>query len=352
MQLVDKLGLDGTMPTEAQLRKNNLSSLSDAMHEMGGFAHVAKRLGLKTSKPRGFWKDVNNVVAELESFLEGRDDNTLPTQAELRKAGRTDLISAMQAHGGMVTFADHLKLAMTTPGGKKGRKTGYSVRTQLEDHIKDFVEEHGVEGVMPSMQLLKSWGRTDLMRGIERHGGVEHMGRKCGLDIRRADQELVEIGKELYIIAKDRGDADMMPSLSSLAKEGRSDLVSVIERHGGAHQVACMIGMRAANPSAAAAARKAKAAPKTRTVQATGRGRVNDAAAAAARTMAANRKSAADAVKSYSAAFGKAKQEATHASGAASQKVESMKEALKRKLSSKSRSDSPAGTSAVWASMF
>lgn len=360
------------MPTEAQLRKNSLSSLCDAIHEIGGFALVAYRLGLKTSKPKGFWQDFDNVVTELQGWMEGiegRKANTLPTQAELRKAGRTDLISAMQLHGGMTIFADHLKLAMSVAGGTKGRQTEYSVRTQLEDHVKDFVSEHGIEGVMPSTQLLKSWGRLDLMRGIERHGGLEHMSRKCGLEIRRADAELVEVAKELYIIAKDSGNADGMPSLKELEKSGRLDLVKIIERKGGLHRTACMIGMRSSDAIPAPAARRsvaasvaASAAPRqrSRAVAPAGQGsaRLAEATAAAARTASANRRSASDAVKSYSAKSADSIVAATTMAAKASceaasnkARMAAMREALKRKLSERS-GDAAGSSPAVWNAMF
>eukprot|EP00283_Hemiselmis_rufescens_P004196 CAMPEP_0173424900 /NCGR_PEP_ID=MMETSP1357-20121228/4730_1 /TAXON_ID=77926 /ORGANISM="Hemiselmis rufescens, Strain PCC563" /LENGTH=365 /DNA_ID=CAMNT_0014388231 /DNA_START=41 /DNA_END=1135 /DNA_ORIENTATION=- len=261
LQLVDMLELNGAMPTEAQLRANSLSSLSDALQkDMGGFAAVASRLGLKCSKPRGFWKDFDNVVGELKAWMDSARLETLPTQAELRAAGRTDLISAMQQHGGMSAFSEHLGVPMSAPKGK--RATGFSVRRQLEEHINEFVDEHGLEGVFPSNHLLTNWGRSDLVKGIERHGGAEHMAKKCGLEVRRAPAELVEVAQDLYIMSKDFGQPDIMPSLELLRSRGREDLASVVERQGGMHAAACMIGMksshaavrsRAARPSQAAA---------------------------------------------------------------------------------------------------
>eukprot|EP00284_Hemiselmis_tepida_P014932 CAMPEP_0174923502 /NCGR_PEP_ID=MMETSP1355-20121228/6627_1 /TAXON_ID=464990 /ORGANISM="Hemiselmis tepida, Strain CCMP443" /LENGTH=435 /DNA_ID=CAMNT_0016169195 /DNA_START=1 /DNA_END=1305 /DNA_ORIENTATION=- len=255
LQLVDKLELDGVMPTEAQLRANSLSSLSDALQkDLGGFAAVAARLGLKCSKPRGFWKDFDNVVGELKAWMEGTRCTTLPTQAELRAAGRTDLISAMQQHGGMVAFAEHLGVPMAAPKGK--RATGFSVRKQLEEHIAEFVAEHGLEGVFPSNHLLTNWGRSDLVRGIERHGGPEHMAKKCGLEIRRAPAALSEVAQDLYDEARNLGHSDVMPSLDDLRGRGRGDLASVVEAHGGVHAAACMVGMRSAHATV-----KGRAAP-------------------------------------------------------------------------------------------
>ncbi len=237
---METLGLDGVMPTEAQLRKQNLSSLSDALHEMGGYAAVAARLGLKTSKPKGYWLQFENVVAELKAFL-GDTVKALPTQAELRKAGRTDLISAMQAHGGMQRFAEYLEIKMSE---QKVRTTAYSQRRQLDDELRAFSRRYGIEGVMPSSQLLMAWGREDIMHGVLRHGGADHVAKRTGLTIRRPDSELEQISHELKQMARSFGDERVLPTIEQLNAHGREDLSSRLEKRGYIES-ACLLGMRA-----------------------------------------------------------------------------------------------------------
>jgi hypothetical protein len=255
--VVETLDLDGVMPTEAQLRKQNLSSLSDALHEMGGYAAVAAKLGLKTSKPKGYWLCFENVVTELKTFL-GETVQALPTQAELRKAGRTDLISAMQAHGGMQRFAEHLEIKMSE---QKVRATGFSQLLQLDDEILRFSKHYGMEGVMPSERLLLAWGREDIVQGIHRHGGLDHMAKRTRLAIKRSDCELDEMASELRYLARAMGHENVLPTVHELIAHGREDLAQRIQRKGYIES-ACLLGMRAEREINEAAASRRTAREK------------------------------------------------------------------------------------------
>lgn len=239
LQLVDQLGLDGVMPTEAQLRKHKLSSLSDALHEMGGYAVVGEKLGLRTSKPKGYWTDFDNVVAELKDFMQGLGER-LPTQAEIREAGRFDLISGMQVHGGMQVFAEHLDITMAK---HKSRLSGYSMKRRLCDELLKFVEDRGLSGVMPNQQLLIVWGRDDLARGVERHGGRAQVAKYVGLEVKQADGELEMVGIEIKEIAAQMGKPEVMPAVRELLKRNRGDLAAQVEKRGW-EMCASLLGLR------------------------------------------------------------------------------------------------------------
>ena len=58
---------------------------------------------------RGYWKDPENVEAELRKFMAAQGiSGRMPSCTELREAGAFTLYSAISKHGGVGAFAKQL----------------------------------------------------------------------------------------------------------------------------------------------------------------------------------------------------------------------------------------------------
>ena len=100
---LEEHGLSGVVPTHQFLRAHGASSLSQAILDHGGSQRVAERLGLDyQSQSPGYWRDWETFAAAMEKFMrEQGQPGVLPTQLQLRQAGRADLEGAIRFHGGM-----------------------------------------------------------------------------------------------------------------------------------------------------------------------------------------------------------------------------------------------------------
>ena len=108
------------LPTESELHRAGRSEIVYGTHRLlGGFTRLSIELGTQmTRRPRSHWREIDNVVREVNAFVTDRDERLvstdvkgeardigislapkLPTQMELRAAGRNDLIYAMRLHG-------------------------------------------------------------------------------------------------------------------------------------------------------------------------------------------------------------------------------------------------------------
>ena len=92
------------MPTRKQLRDAGKSDIENLISTFGGYAKVAKLLGLRRStqkKPRGYWTDQANMRREVQDMQEelGLANDVMPSKPMLRKAGRLDLIRAIDNAG-------------------------------------------------------------------------------------------------------------------------------------------------------------------------------------------------------------------------------------------------------------
>jgi hypothetical protein len=105
---LEEYGLSGIVPTHQFLRTHGASSLSQAILNHGGSQRVAERLGLDyRSKAPGYWRDWETFAAALEKFMrEQGQPGVIPTQPQLRQAGRADLEAAIRFHGGMKAVAE------------------------------------------------------------------------------------------------------------------------------------------------------------------------------------------------------------------------------------------------------
>jgi len=99
--------VSGVIPTHQLLRAQGASTLSRAILNHGGSQYVAEQLGLAYhEKSPGHWHEWTTFAQAIETFMaEQGQTGVLPTQTQLRQAGRTDLEAAIRLHGGMKTVA-------------------------------------------------------------------------------------------------------------------------------------------------------------------------------------------------------------------------------------------------------
>ena len=104
------------MPTRAALRalSRGGATLERAIAAHGGAAAVGARLGwlppFRPRKPAGYWDSAENLRTELSAFVrqQGLRPGTMPTKTDMRRAGRRDLLRAVERRGGIYAVAQEL----------------------------------------------------------------------------------------------------------------------------------------------------------------------------------------------------------------------------------------------------
>ena len=248
----EEQGALGIMPTVSMLRKAGYSGLADALHKHGGREAVAKRLGwllTRTTKPRGFWNDFEQVEGALGAIMEEcGTPGIMPTYGELRKAGRNDLLIAInRKHGGMDAVAHRLG-AQLTPQLKPGGYWGEFANVERE--IYTLLEGFDCPNLLPSLESLRKMGYSSLVSAICAHGGIEAVAKRLGLTPASAIKKprrwerFSDVEQALLVFIKEHGTPGMMPTLEELKRAGRGDLVKAIQRHGRFPIIAERLGLK------------------------------------------------------------------------------------------------------------
>ncbi len=172
----------GVMPTTEELKKAAKSSLAVAISQHGGFSAVAERLGLELTyikKTSGYWDDFSNLEQEILAYIQEHGVvGVMPTQEQLKKAGRHDLTNAIWKHGGYQSVAERLGLELAYTAKPPRYWDDFA---HLERELLEFIIKHGNHGVMPKQQELKKAGRSDLNSAISKHGGFLTVARRLEL---------------------------------------------------------------------------------------------------------------------------------------------------------------------------
>lgn len=250
----------GSMPTQKQFRELKRSDIVEGLEQHGGSAQVAEKLGLvqrRSKKSKHFWKDWEKVEAEIRGFVQNRDLDPqyidankkrittsqhevqrMPSQKELRVAGRGDLAEAISDfHGGFREAAKRLGFA-----SKKKDDFFYDRFYNLAREVYSFATAAGQESVMPSTALLQSEGRTDLAAAIFKYNGMSEVSQRLGLQYRVRTKEAFKdwgiFRRNLMAFIERHGTAGEIPSSRTLNNFGRADLYQAILHHGGTREVA------------------------------------------------------------------------------------------------------------------
>jgi len=126
-------------------------------------------------------EDLELLGLELREFIGLRRLQQMPTRAELRAAGRQDLVKAVEGHGGFFKVADVLGLRGSRA---QERPRGYwQDLDNVRREVRAFQQEHSLDpGVLPTHGQFTAAARSDMARMMRKHwGGQEALAGTLGL---------------------------------------------------------------------------------------------------------------------------------------------------------------------------
>jgi len=220
------------------LRDNGHGSLNKAITEHGGFGWIRAELDLEQgNKPRGYWDDPANVIAEAKAIVEDHGPKAL-TSAWLQANGHGGLIGGIAKQGGYAWLKSELGL-------EAGRKpNGY-----WDDPANVIAEARAVVGesgpATLTAKLLKANGYGYLDKAIRRHGGYAWIRAELGLDQGRKSngywKDSAHVIAEAKAIVEEHGPEAL--NQIWLYAHGHSSLGAAITKHGGYAWIRAELGL-------------------------------------------------------------------------------------------------------------
>jgi len=120
----------------------------------------------------------------------------------------------------------------------------------LKRELLAFIDDRKLNGVMPSLESLRSARRQDLLDGLARHSGRKAVAERLGLGLAMPRkpygtwQQPGAIDRELLAFIAEHGAEGKMPSRAELAAAGRVDLALAISRDEGVTALAKRLGLK------------------------------------------------------------------------------------------------------------
>ncbi|KNA22884.1 hypothetical protein SOVF_030170 [Spinacia oleracea] len=126
----------------------------------------------------------------------------------------------------------------------------------LKSEILKFVCEHGQEGFMPMRKQLRSNGRVDIEKAINRMGGFRRIATLMNLSLAYKHRKpkgywdnLENLQDEIHRFQKNWGmDPSYMPSRKAFERAGRYDIARALEKWGGLHEVSRLLLLKLRHP--------------------------------------------------------------------------------------------------------
>jgi hypothetical protein len=243
LTFIETQGTPGVMPTGHQLQKAGRGDLKNAIPKHGGWQLVAERLGLTYSQKRqGYWNDFANLERELLAFIqENGTPSVMPTNEELKKAGRSALANAISKNGGYPVVAERLQLKLAFTSKPQGYWENF---VNVKHELFAFIEAYGTPEMMPIQKELLGNGRSDLAYAIPKHGGYQSVAERLGLKFTPTAkpsgywEDFSNLESELLAFIEKNRTPGVMPTQKQLQKAGYSGLGNAIQKHGGWQPVA------------------------------------------------------------------------------------------------------------------
>ncbi len=197
-------------------------------------------------RPRDYWSKDKNLHSEIVNFnlslarkLPGIYHNQMPTKSQLRTYGRRDLENAISKYGGFHVVAR--RLALIRQPTSRRPKNYWSDFSNLKKELTAFLATSDIAlGLMPTSNELRKAGRSDIVEGIEYHGGFRAVADALSLASRSNRKpagywdEWSTVERELVSFMRKRQPAsDALPTQAELRAAHRSDLATAISKHGG-----------------------------------------------------------------------------------------------------------------------
>ncbi|EME30616.1 magnesium chelatase [Galdieria sulphuraria] len=256
------------MPLSSDVLAEN-RHLHQSILQLGGYRKAAKILGLqryrRSSKPISkSMQEFTHFEKELRTFLHQRAQKIdseraewiqriMPRMVDFREAGRTDLLDAIQYHGGQHAVARKLGLQMHYQATCNEYIQHFSC---LEKELKRLISEELGDiyqsNEMPTLHDLRQLGRIDLIAAIRIHGGMHKVASKMNwklckgsrsTQLKIKDLNWLKIELERWIKKQGLTELCIVPTTRQLLEDGRPDLVRAIQFHGGRETVAKQFGM-------------------------------------------------------------------------------------------------------------
>ena len=256
LEFVAEHGTANTMPTQSQLLAKGRSDLAHAMQLYhGGMAAVAGRLGLEMTQdhlPDHYWEDFEVAGRELLLWIEQHGTpGTMPTHAQLGASGRTDIVGAINKHGGIKAVTAALGLI---PGSNPPSVKPIAYWLKWENVLTEMPavsKACGAAGQMPTQDQLLANGYTSLHSAIQKnYGGIYKFAARLELPMQRNMapanhfREFPPLQAALLEFVVEHGTANTMPTRVHLVTHRRYDLVNAMARyHGGMGAVAGRLGL-------------------------------------------------------------------------------------------------------------
>jgi len=223
------------LPSNKELRKHRYSSLNDAMCKYhGGIQNIRTKLGQQNpnTKPQGYWKSLENTIAETRQAMAEQGWSALPSSNDLKKHGYSSLSAAIiKHHGGIRTF--RTKLGQTNPNIKP-KRYWQSLENTLKE-AQQAMEKHGW-GTLPAQEKLRKHGYNSLHHAITFHGGIQNIRGKLGQTNTKKPhgywQKLENTITEAQRAMQKHG-WGTLPSSDVLVKNGYSSLSQAITNYHG-----------------------------------------------------------------------------------------------------------------------
>lgn len=183
-------------------------------------------------KPRGYWKDLENVLAEIERVKQEHGFTELPSSFQLEELGQCSLTQAVRKyHGGFAALRERLG-ARTFLAPNTWKRLDY-VLGQLKDVMRahEFVQ-------VPSDRTLRQLKYHALANAIVAyHGGFGKIRKRLGQKPMRApDGSLRDRAYVIKLAKKAMREykSATLPPQHELNKRGYSSLcIAVTKYHGG-----------------------------------------------------------------------------------------------------------------------
>ena len=243
------------MPTHQEFSKAGYAGLAAAFFKHGGISAVATRLGLEPNDaraPQGHWKNRDNLVGELERFIEEKGTpGLMPTEKQVASAGYRQLRGAMLEYGWR-RLARELGLTLQVDPLPHGYWRNFE---NVAAAITKYVEEKGTPGMMPSHKecLGISGGLPDAIARM--HGGHKAVAERLGLALspqslqslngvpRGYYNDFSVLERELRAFLEECNSGAVIPPLSVFRARKRNDLWAGMRKHGGSQEVAAKLGL-------------------------------------------------------------------------------------------------------------
>jgi len=185
----------------------------------------------KTSKPFGYWKDLDTVLAAARDIMAKQGLTTLPTSEKLRELGHGDFLSGVGHHGGLKSVRELMgEQSVTKPSGY-WKNEGHVIA-----EVRKVMTDHGFE-TMPTQTEFYRLGQSSLASAISKyHGGFARIRQLFGEQHwRRPNGTWKDID---YTVKKAeeimrKHNFENLPGSKVLSRMGYSSFAGAISKHHG-----------------------------------------------------------------------------------------------------------------------